>query len=45
MGGTLSCCGQRDRNDKLADIEFRNDKVFMFCYPQMIKDIDHHLEQ
>jgi hypothetical protein len=43
--GQASCCGQRDRNDRVVDIEFRNDKTFIFNYPQLIKDVDGHIEQ
>ncbi len=40
MGG--ACCVSRDRNDKVHDIECRNDKVFLLCYPQILKDIDNN---
>jgi hypothetical protein len=45
MGASLdSCCGQKDRNDKLEDIEKRNEKLFTFCHPKLLKEIDRRLE-
>ena len=42
---TSSCCAQRDRNDKEIDIELRNDKFFLFNYPQVIRGIDSKLDE
>ena len=38
-----SCCSARDRNDKELGIETRNDKFFLFNYPQLLKEIDKRL--
>lgn len=43
MGST--CCSVRDRNDKEIGIETRNDKFFMFNYPQLLKEIDKRLTE
>lgn len=45
MGGTVGCCSSRDRNDKIFDIELRNDKFFYFNYPQLLSEIDQRLER
>lgn len=42
--GANNCCSSRDRNDKILDIEIRNDKFFYFNYPQLLKEIDKRME-
>lgn len=39
------CCVQRDRNDMLDNIETRNDKLFLFSYPLLLKDIDRRIKE
>lgn len=40
-----SCCAQRDRNDKIVDIEFRNEMFFLFNYPALLKEIEKRVEE
>ena len=42
MGG---CCSTRDRNDLIMGIETRNNAIFYYNYPQMIKVVKRRLSE